>query len=187
MLGPDIAEQQPHRLVSGLRKVRIGFDAARDHHALGAAAADHHRRRRDLDPEPRGEFGPLVDVHQRDLPTGFLAEALDDRPLHAAVSAARAREHHERELPGLAAKIVPPDLLLLGPHRGTRVPDHRVGGLGAEFGVMKHRDLGDAGEGAGLSPRKVLQAPEIGDGIDREHGRGIVALRLDQLADLRRR
>jgi hypothetical protein len=45
----------------------------------------------------------------------------------------------------------------------------------------QHGDLGDAGKGAGLAPRKILQAPEIGDRIDGQHGRGIVALLLDQL------
>jgi hypothetical protein len=35
--------------------------------------------------------------------------------------------------------------------------------------------------------REILKPPEIGDRIDRQHGRGIVALLLDELADFRRR
>ncbi len=53
--------------------------------------------------------------------------------------------------------------------------------------MLKHRDLGHAGERPRLAPREILELPEIGDGIDRKHGRRIIALLLDQLMDLRRR
>jgi len=34
---------------------------------------------------------------------------------------------------------------------------HRLGGLGVELGMLEHRDLGDAGKGAGL--RRLVRSP----------------------------
>ncbi|MCY1182965.1 hypothetical protein D9M73_235500 [compost metagenome] len=53
--------------------------------------------------------------------------------------------------------------------------------------MLKHRDLGHAGERPSLAPREILELPEVRDGIHRKDGRGIIALLLDQLVDLRRR
>src|SRR3546814_16701587 len=63
---------------------------------------------------------------------------------------------------------------------------YRVGRLRMEFGILQHRDLGDAGERPRLAPREILEPPEVCDGFHRQHGRGIVTLFLDKLADLRR-
>ena len=38
-----------------------------------------------------------------------------------------------------------------------------------------------------LAPRKILESPKVGDSIDRQDRRRIIALLLDQLADLRGR
>lgn len=53
--------------------------------------------------------------------------------------------------------------------------------------MLQHRKLRDASERPRLASRKVLQPPEIGNGVDGQHGRGIIALLLDQLADPGRR
>src|SRR3546814_5735438 len=63
LLGADVAEHQPHGLVCGLREIGIGFDTRRDHHPCRAVAADHHRRRRDLDAEALAEFGTALEIH----------------------------------------------------------------------------------------------------------------------------
>src|SRR3546814_1305011 len=71
----------PHGLVCGLREIGIGFDTRRDHHPCRAVAADHHRRRRDLDAEALAEFGTALEIHLCDLPARLLAEPFEDRPL----------------------------------------------------------------------------------------------------------
>src|SRR3546814_4617144 len=86
LLGADVAEHQPHGLVCGLREIGIGFDTRRDHHPCRAVAADHHRRRRDLDAEALAEFGTALEIHLCDLPARLLAEPFEDRPLHPAIA-----------------------------------------------------------------------------------------------------
>jgi hypothetical protein len=146
-------------------------------------SADHHvvvTSTRSAGPRPACDRDPWLD-----LPAHLLLEALDDRPLHPAIAAGGPGEHDQREFIGMRAQI----LAAPGPSARQRIAglaDQRIGGLALSSGWSAWQ-LGDAGKGAGLAPRKILQAPEIGDRIDGEHGRGIVALLLDQLADLRRR
>src|SRR3546814_19599648 len=92
-LGADVAEHQPHGLVCGLREIGIGFDTRRDHHPCRAVAADHHRRRRDLDAEALAEFGTALEIHLCDLPARLLAEPLEDRPLPPALATALPPDH----------------------------------------------------------------------------------------------
>jgi hypothetical protein len=50
-------------------------------------------------------------------------------------------------------------------------------------GLLEHCELGHARKGPRLAPRKILESPKVGDSIDRQDRRRIIALLLDQLAD----
>jgi hypothetical protein len=170
-----------------LREIGVRLNAVRDHYTLLTAATNNHCGGRKLDPEAGGDVRPAIKIHQGDLPAHLLLEALHDRPLHPAITAAVAREHDEREFAGLLAQILAASIVFERGQLIARVADHGIGRLGIKLRVLEHRDLGHTGESARLAADEVFEVPEVGNGIDSEDGSGIIALLLDQLLDLRRR